>query len=76
MLPDRSVLIGQKLVENVKISNASNAMFRVIFNFSLKKLGPSKSKNFCYANIDTKFKPYLLEIENLFSKLDALKIFH
>ena len=76
VLPDRSVLIGQKLVENVKISNASNAMFRVIFNFSLKKLGPSKSKNFCYANIDTKFKPYLLEIENLFSKLDALKIFH
>ena len=76
VLPDRSVLIGQKLVENVKISNASNAMFRVIFNFSLKKLGPSKSKIICHTNIDTKFKPYLLEIENLFSKLDALKIFH
>ena len=46
VLPDRSVLIGQKLVENVKISNASNAMFRVIFNFSLKKVGPEQIENY------------------------------
>ena len=31
MLPDRSVLIGQKLVENAKIKKNSNATFEVIF---------------------------------------------
>ena len=43
--------------------------------FSLKKLGPSKSKITCDAFIATKFKPKILEIKKLFSKLGVLKVF-
>ena len=47
----------------------------IVFQNSLKKLGPSKSKNTGNAFLAIKIKPRILEIENLQSKLDVLKIF-
>ena len=38
MIPDRSILIGQKLMENAKIKKKSNATFRLIFRHCVHRI--------------------------------------
>ena len=52
VLPDRSVLIGQKLVENAQIKKNSNATFWGIFKHCAKLVLENPQKNIVYANND------------------------